>query len=92
MHFPRDGVFVFAWEYLHPGPGQLARTPRRPARFSISVSRAVRLTCDGPDAGAYFKDAGRVFQVEIYLGPGAGRALRAQLGAMLDSLHVASGS
>lgn len=89
VRFPRDGVFMFAWEYLNPRRTQLARTPRRPARFSLSVSRAVRQTCYGPSDGADFKDAGRVFQVEIYIGPGAGRALRAQAAAVLDSLRVA---
>lgn len=89
IHFPRDGAFMFAWEYLHPQRGQLVRTPSRPARVSLTVSRAVRLTCDGPNDEAYFKEAGRVFQVEIYIGPTAGRALRAQVAAMLDSLRVA---
>jgi hypothetical protein len=47
------------------------------------------LTCDGPSEGFYFKDAGRVFQVEVYLGPGAGQALRARVASTLDSLRVA---
>lgn len=86
--FPRDGAFVFAWEYVHPQRAQLARTPHRPARFTLNVSRAVHRTCYGPTDEFDFQAAGRVFQVEVYLGPRAGPALRAALDATLDSLRV----
>lgn len=36
-----------------------------------------------------FRDAGRVFQVEVYLGPAAGPAVRARADALLDSLNIA---
>jgi hypothetical protein len=90
VNFPRDGAFVFVWEYLHPSRRQLARAPRRPARFSVGAGRGVRLTCDGPSGGFYFKDAGRVFQVKVYLGPEVGQALRGRVAATLDSLRVAT--
>lgn len=35
-----------------------------------------------------FRDAGRVFQVEVYLGPAAEPAVRARADALLDSLNV----
>jgi hypothetical protein len=35
-----------------------------------------------------FRDAGRVFQAEVYLGPAAGPAVRARTDALLDSLRV----
>jgi hypothetical protein len=35
-----------------------------------------------------FRDAGRVFQVEVYLGPAAGEAVRGRANALLDSLKV----
>jgi hypothetical protein len=35
------------------------------------------------------RDAGRVFQVEVYLGPAIRPALRGRVAAMLDSLLVA---
>ena len=92
VNFPRNGAFVFVWEYLHYPRRQLARVPRRPARFSLPAGQGVRLTCDGPTDGFAFKDAGRVFQVEIYLGPGGGPALRARAAAALDSLRVAAGA
>lgn len=89
VEFPRGGAFVFVWEYLRPSARLLARTPRRPARFSLARG-GVRLTCDGPSNGFDFKDAGRVFQVEVYLGPRASPALRSQAAAVLASLHAAS--
>ena len=89
VSFPPNGAFIFVWEYLHYPRRSLARVPRRPARFSLSAGRGVRRTCDGPNGGFNFKDAGRVFQVEVYLGPGAGAALRGRVAATLDSLRVA---
>jgi hypothetical protein len=90
VDFPRNGAFVFVWEYLHYPRRSLARVQRRPARFSLATGNGVRLTCDGPDGGFSFKDDGRVFQVEIYLGPDAGPTLRARVAAALDSLRVAA--
>jgi hypothetical protein len=90
VKFPRDGAFVFVWEYLHPSRRGLARAPRRPAHFSVGAGRGVRLTCDGPTGEFYFKDAGRVFQVEVYLGLAVGQALRGRVAATLDSLRVAN--
>jgi hypothetical protein len=88
VDFPGDGAFVFGWEYLSYPRRQLARVPRRPVRFSLEAGRGVHLTCDGPTDEFSFRAAGRVFQVEVYLGPRAGPALRAQTSAALDSLRV----
>ena len=49
----------------------------------------MRLTCDGPTDLFVFKQAGRVFQVAVYLGPGVDPALRSQAARILDSLRVA---
>jgi hypothetical protein len=89
VRFPRDGAFVFVWEYLHSSRRGLARTPSRPVRFRLAAGRGVRLTCDGPTDTFAFKDAGRVFQVEVYLGPRVGPVLRGRAAAILDSLRVA---
>jgi hypothetical protein len=89
VNFPRDGAFVFVWEYLHPSRRGLARVPSRPFRFYLAAGRGVRHTCNGSSDTFGFKDAGRVFQVEIYLGPGVGPALRARVATTLDSLRVA---
>lgn len=36
-----------------------------------------------------FSDSGRVFQIEVYLGPAAGSAVRARADALLNSLEIA---
>lgn len=92
VDFPRDGAFVFVWEYLRPSRPGLARVPSRPARFDLAAERRVRQTCDGPSDTFGFKEAGRLFQVEVYLGPGIGPALRGRVAAMLHSLHVGAGA
>jgi hypothetical protein len=89
VNFPRDGAFVFVWEYLHPSRFGLARLTRRPVRFHLAPDGAVRQTCDGPSDAFGFKDGGRVLQVEVYLGPRSRPALRDRVAAMLDSLRVA---
>jgi hypothetical protein len=63
--------------------------PSRSVRFDLAAAGEVRQTCDGSTDTFGFKDAGRVFQVEVYLGPGTGPALRGRVAAMLDSLRVA---
>ena len=89
VDFPRNGGFVFVWEYLRPSRPGLSRVPSRPVRFHLAVDGMVRKTCDGPSDTFGFKDAGRIFQVEVYLGPAVTAALRDQAAAMLDSLRVA---
>jgi hypothetical protein len=89
--FPRDGAFLFMWEYPHPSRRMLAQFPHRPARFQIGSGRPQRSACAGPSDEISFQDAGRAFQAEIYLGPAAGAGIRARLLATMDSLRVASG-
>jgi hypothetical protein len=91
--FPRDGVFVFVWEYLGPFSRRaLAHVPDRPAHMGLPGRGDVHQTCDGPSDTFGFKEAGRVLQVEVYLGPRVGAALRAQTAALLDSLRPTPGS
>jgi hypothetical protein len=90
VDFPRGGAFVFVWEYLHPSRHLLADTRRRAVRFHLSARGAVRRTCFGSSDTLSFKDAGRVFQVEVYLGPAVSPAIRDRAAAMLDSLIVRS--
>lgn len=89
VDFPRDGAFIFVWEYLHPARWEVARVPSRPVRFDLAAGGGLRQTCDGSSDTLGFKDAGRVFQVEVYLGPQVGAALREQVAAILDSLRAA---
>jgi hypothetical protein len=86
--FPRAGAFVFMWEYPHLGAADLRQIPRRPAVFRIAQANAHWYECAGPSWGKLFRVSGRAFQVEVYLGPAAGRNIRARVDAMLDSLEV----
>lgn len=88
VNFPRDGAFVFVWEWRHASRRGLARTPRRPARFHLSARRGSRHTCEGPSDTFGFKDAGRIFEVAVYVGPRTTPAQRARLAATLGSLRA----
>lgn len=92
VSFPREGAFVFVWEYLHPSRKELARTPSRPAHFRLPVDGKVDQTCDGPTDTFGFKATGRVFQVEVYVGPAVGTQTRTRVAAVLDSLAVTTSS
>ena len=89
--FPRDGAFVFVWESPGVRHAALRRVPARPARFDVGAQSIQRYTCAGPSDSLGFRDAGRVFQVEIYLGRDAGRRTRARLAGVLDSLRATPG-
>jgi hypothetical protein len=81
---------VVDWEYLHPSRRGLARTPSRPVRFGL-VGGGVRHTCEGPSDTFAFKQAGRVFQVAVYLGPRVAPAVRSRMAELLDSFQAATG-
>ncbi len=42
----------------------------------------------GPELGDGLPPSGRVFQVEVYLGPAAGPSVRRRMNALLDSLEI----
>jgi hypothetical protein len=86
--FPRTGAFLFVWEYPNLPRRVLARFPRRPARFRMASERPQRYVCQGPSDEVIFREAGRAFQAELYLGPAAGPRVRARLLATLDSMQV----
>ena len=93
VSFPRDGAFIFVWEYVRPFARRaLARVPRRPTSFRLAAGGGVHQICDGSSDTFAFRDAGHVFQVEVYLGPAAGPVLRAQTTAALDSLRAIAGA
>jgi hypothetical protein len=89
---PDNGAFLFIWEYA--GATRFSRHAamrfsQRPARFRLGF---VSYGSPGVTtmAGAMFREHGRVFQVQLYLGAHATRRRRAALLAMLDSLAVGS--
>jgi hypothetical protein len=84
--FPRAGAFLFVWEYTRPaGMGGVSR---RPAAFHVAQRVRRPYDCARPSWMTLLRDAGRVFQVEVYLGPAATPASRARMDALLDSLHA----
>jgi hypothetical protein len=90
VHAFGRGAFVYAWEYMERyGAKALRRTPRRPARFHVTANRVPWSLCSGPSWGDGFRNGQRVLDVEVYLGPRAGRRVRAQVDALLDSLRLA---
>jgi hypothetical protein len=88
IHFPRDGAFVFVWEYLHPSRRMLAALRPRPPHLLLRAAEPQRFTCQGPSDSFNFRDHGRDFQVEVYLGPAAEPVTRTQMLAMLDSFRA----
>jgi hypothetical protein len=87
---PDNGAFLFMWEYAGPtkfNSHDVMRFSPRPARFRLGF---VRYGSPGGTtvAGDTFRQHGRVFQVQLYLGAHATRRRRAQLLALLDSLIV----
>jgi hypothetical protein len=85
---PPTGAFLFMWEYRPLPRGARSGPPRRPMRFVAgrnsygSYSRTVLTTT------ILFRDAGRWFQAELYLGTPAGHRTAATLLSVLDSLVV----
>jgi hypothetical protein len=88
IHFPRNGAFVFVWEYLHPSRRMLASVPRRPPGFRLTAAKSQRFTCQGPSAGFDSKDKDRDFQAELYFGPSVTPVTRTRMLAILDSLRA----
>jgi hypothetical protein len=88
IHFPRNGAFVFVWEYLHPSPRMLAAVPRRPSGFRLPAGKPQRFRCQGPSDSFNFADRDRYFQVEVYLGPAVSSVTRARTMRILQSLRA----
>jgi hypothetical protein len=89
---PRRGAFLVVWEYLEVTHRGLMRTPPQPSRFSVSGTSNPRFPCAGPSWTTGFRDAGRIFQVDVYLGPAAGATVAAKTDAILDGLRAARAS
>lgn len=85
-NFPRDGAYllVFEWRLPRARHQTIAAHTRH---FHIARS-AIRSGDCGPSDMRLFREAGRGYQVQIYLGPEAPASARAQIAAILDSWRV----
>jgi streptogramin lyase len=86
---PPGGALLFMSEYTRAAGEAIPRFRRRPARFRLDRSTYLTYECSAiPSYMIRFGDAGREFQVQVYLGAGASARTRAMLLAVLDSLKV----
>ena len=87
---PPNGVFLFGWEYDRPALAGVQRSdfPPRPDHFELKGPTGFE--CLGPSYVVVFREAGRLFQIHVVLGPQAGEDARATALNVLDSLEVSS--
>jgi hypothetical protein len=85
--FPRDGAYLFVMEYPALGHGDVKDFPAHTSRFRIGVSAIKPGDC-APSDQRLFREGGRGYQVQIYLGPDAPASARTQIAAILDSWRV----
>jgi hypothetical protein len=81
---PAKGAFIFGWEY---GPGMPTRNfPPRPKHFRLTHYGLYE--CFGPSYALWFRQAGRFFQIHVFLGKRAGKAQRAAVLRVLDTFSA----
>ena len=85
---PRTGAFLFLFEYSGVSRQEIATFPPRPANFRLDPSSYRPYECEGLSYLVRFRDAGREFQAQIYVGSHATSKTRRLLLGVLDSLRV----
>jgi hypothetical protein len=85
---PQTGAWVYLIEYASIARQPLAGFPPRPAHFALSASSYANYECMGPSYLVRFRDAGREFQAEVYIGARADASTRAATLSALDSLRI----
>jgi hypothetical protein len=88
-NFPRDGAYLLVFEWALP-PRARHTFARHTTHFHMARSAITPGDC-GPSDTRLFRQGGRGYQVQIYLGPAAPAAARRQIAAILDSWQVRSG-
>lgn len=86
-NFPRDGAYLFVMEYPAIGRRDEKAFPAHTLHFRIGRSAITPGDC-GPSDNRLFREGGRGYQVQIYLGRDAPAAARSQIAAILDSWQV----
>jgi hypothetical protein len=90
-NFPRDGAYLLVLEWPAVSRRDAKVYPAHTTHFHIGRSAISQQDC-GPSDGRLFREGGRGFQVQIYLGPDAPASARTQIAAILDSWRVAPAS
>jgi len=85
---PPTGAFLFMFEYTRIRGQPAAHFPTRPAHFRLEPKSYRPYECMGPSYAIEFRDAGRAFQVQLFIGTRASQRTRATLVSILDSLIV----
>ena len=86
---PPGGAFLLMWEYTRAPGEAVPRFPRRPTRFRLDRSTYRTYECSAISSYMIrFRDAGREFQAQVYLGVRASGRTRSKLLSVLDSLKV----
>jgi hypothetical protein len=82
---PPSGAFIYTMEYTGTS---LQRRDFRPRPKRFRLTRFANYECMGPSYAILFREAGRFFQIHVYLGPRAGAGVRADVLRILDSFHA----
>jgi hypothetical protein len=85
---PPSGVFIFGWEYDRPALTGVRTSDFPPQPEHFTLGRRTAFECLGPSYVVHFRDAGRLFQIHVVLGPEAGDDARETAVRILDSVRV----
>ena len=85
--FPRDGAYLFVMEYPAVAHRDYGMFRGHTTHFQIGRS-AIKAGDCGPSDTVLFREGGRGYQAQIYLGPAAPASARAQIAAILNSWRV----
>jgi hypothetical protein len=85
---PTSGVFLFGWEYDRPGLSGVRKSDFPPRPHEFTLGRRIGFECLGPSYVIHFREAGRLFQIHVVLGPKAGDSQRKTALQILESFSA----
>jgi hypothetical protein len=85
---PSSGVFLFGWEYDRPGLSGVRKSDFPPRPHEFTLGRRIGFECLGPSYVIHFREAGRLFQIHVVLGPKAGDSQRKTALQILESFSA----
>jgi hypothetical protein len=83
---PPDGAFIYLFEYVDVPAELTERTPERTGPLTLGPEQSFE--CFGESRTVRWKDRGRVFQAQVYLGPRASDALQRDVSSILNSIQA----